>query len=145
LGVGSTPGYAATGISTYELFEVQRAAANYRRWTGFHTRFHCSGKTPTEAQLGFAEVFTNACLLKAPLLITPHVFAQEAKAQPKLTLISNVNIFDGVNDKLHRHQRVVHPRQRFLNAEAQLTRQAGTVHCPGRQCFPIRWASACRT
>ncbi len=69
LGIGSTPGYASQRITTYELFEVQRAAARYKRWTGFHTRFHCSGKTPQEAQLGFAEVFTNACLLKAPLLI----------------------------------------------------------------------------
>jgi N-acyl-D-amino-acid deacylase len=69
LGIGSTPGYASQGITTYELFEVQRAAAHYKRWTGFHTRFHCSGKTPQEAQLGFAEVFTNACLLRAPLLI----------------------------------------------------------------------------
>ena len=69
LGVGSTPGYASKGISTYEQFEVQRAAANYSRLTGFHTRFHISNKTPTEAQLGFAEVFTNASLLDVPLLI----------------------------------------------------------------------------
>ena len=69
LGVGSTPGYGSKGISTYEQFEVQRAAANYGRLTGFHTRFHISNKTPTEAQLGFAEVFTNASLLGAPLLI----------------------------------------------------------------------------
>jgi len=69
LGVGSTPGYASKGTSTYEQFEVQRAAANYGRLTGFHTRFHISNKTPTEAQLGFAEVYTNASLLDAPLLI----------------------------------------------------------------------------
>jgi hypothetical protein len=69
LGVGSTPGYASKGISTYEQFEVQRAAARYGRLTGFHTRFHISNRTPTEAQLGFDEVFTNASLLDAPLLI----------------------------------------------------------------------------
>ncbi|MGI9220934.1 MAG: aminoacylase [Woeseiaceae bacterium] len=69
LGIGSTPGYASAGISTYEQFEVQRAAANYGRLTGFHTRFHISNKTPNEAQMGFAEVFTNASLLDAPLLI----------------------------------------------------------------------------
>jgi len=69
LGVGSTPGYASLGISTYEQFEVQRAADRYGRLTGFHTRFHISNKTPTEAQIGFAEVFTNASLLDAPLLI----------------------------------------------------------------------------
>ena len=69
LGIGSTPGYAKTGISTYEQFEVQRAAARYGRLTGFHTRFHTQTTPPTEATLGFAEVFTNAALLKAPLLI----------------------------------------------------------------------------
>jgi len=69
LGIGSTPGYASLGISTYEQFEVQRAAARYDRLTGFHTRFHISNRTPTEAQMGFAEVFTNASLLGAPLLI----------------------------------------------------------------------------
>ncbi|MCP3957815.1 MAG: aminoacylase [bacterium] len=69
IGVGSTPGYASAGISTYEQFEVQRAAARYGRLTGFHTRFHISNQVPTEAQMGFAEVFTNAALLGAPLLI----------------------------------------------------------------------------
>ena len=70
IGIGCTPGYASNGISTYEQFEVQRAAARYERLCGFHTRFHTSSKAPTEAPLGFAEVFTNACLLKAPLLIS---------------------------------------------------------------------------
>ncbi|MCP4396305.1 MAG: aminoacylase, partial [bacterium] len=69
LGIGSTPGYAKTGISTYEQFEVQRAAARYGRLTGFHTRFHTQTIPPTEATLGFAEAFTNAALLGAPLLI----------------------------------------------------------------------------
>ena len=69
LAIGSTPGYASKGISTYEQFEVQRAAARYGRLTGFHTRFHISNQTPTEAQMGFGEVFTNAMLLDAPLLI----------------------------------------------------------------------------
>jgi len=69
LGIGSTPGYASNGISTYEQFEVQRAAARYKRLTGFHTRFHISNTVPTEAQMGFAEIFTNAVLLKAPLLV----------------------------------------------------------------------------
>ena len=66
--VGSTVGYAGKGITTYEMFEAQRAAARYGRLTGVHSRFHTSSQTPTEAQLGFAEVFTNAALLKAPLL-----------------------------------------------------------------------------
>ena len=70
IGVGSTVGYAKTGISTYEMFEAQRAAARYGRLTAVHTRFHGSTKPPQEATLGFAEVFTNAALLKAPLLIS---------------------------------------------------------------------------
>jgi hypothetical protein len=69
IGIGSTPGYASNGISTYEQFEVQRAGARYGRLTGFHTRFHISNRVPSEAQMGFAEVFTNAALLGAPLLI----------------------------------------------------------------------------
>jgi N-acyl-D-glutamate deacylase len=66
--VGTTPGYAPKGISTYELFEVQRAAARYNRPIASHTRFHGGTKPPTEAQLGFAEIFANAVVLKAPLL-----------------------------------------------------------------------------
>ena len=66
--IGTTPGYAPAGISTYELFEVQRAAARYGRPIGSHTRFHGSTTPPVEAQLGFNEIFTNAALLDAPLL-----------------------------------------------------------------------------
>ena len=67
LGVGSLPGYASEGTTTYELFEVQRAAARYGRLTSVHSRFHLSTSNP-EAALGFDEVFTNAFLLNAPLL-----------------------------------------------------------------------------
>ncbi len=66
--IGTTPGYAAKGISTYELFEVQKAAARYGRPIASHTRFHGGTLPPNEAQMGFAEIFTNAALLKAPLL-----------------------------------------------------------------------------
>ncbi len=66
--VGSTIGYASAGISTYEMFEAQRAAARYGRPTGVHTRMHTQSRPPTEAAIGFAEVFTNAALLKAPLI-----------------------------------------------------------------------------
>lgn len=66
--VGSTIGYATVGITATEMFEAQKVAANYGRFTGVHSRFHGRSSTPTEAQLGFNEVFTNAMLLKAPLL-----------------------------------------------------------------------------
>lgn len=68
LGIGSTVGYMRKGVTTYEMFEVQRAAAHYGRLTAFHSRFHPSSQTPIEAPLGFDEAFTNAFLLDAPLL-----------------------------------------------------------------------------
>lgn len=68
LGVASTVGYMRTGVTTYEMFEAQRAAARYGRLTAAHPRFHPSSQTPTEAPLGFDELFTNAMLLDAPLI-----------------------------------------------------------------------------
>jgi N-acyl-D-amino-acid deacylase len=70
IGIGVTAGYASQGISTYEQLEVQRAAARYDRLSAFHTRFHTSNRPPNEAQMGFNEVFANAYLLDAPLLIS---------------------------------------------------------------------------
>ncbi|ARN74276.1 aminoacylase [Oceanicoccus sagamiensis] len=69
LGVGSTIGYASKGISTYEMFDAQRVAARYGRLSAVHTRFHGSPLTPTESQLAFAEVYTNASVLEASLLV----------------------------------------------------------------------------
>ncbi len=69
LGVGSTVGYAQKGITTYEMFEAQRAAARYGRLTAVHHRFHPSAATPTEAPTGVNEVLVNAMTLKAPLQI----------------------------------------------------------------------------
>lgn len=68
LGVGSSVGYMTQGVSGYEMFEAQRAAARYGRLTGVHSRFHGRTSAPTEAPMGFNEVFTNAFLLDAPLL-----------------------------------------------------------------------------
>ncbi len=68
IGIGSTVGYASTGVSSYEMFEVQRAGARYGRPTAFHARLHGSTKPPVEAQMGFNEAFTNAFLLDAPML-----------------------------------------------------------------------------
>jgi hypothetical protein len=69
LGIGSTVGYAKTGIGTYEMFEAQKTAARYGRLTAAHTRLHTSSRPPLEATMGFNELFTNASLLQAPLLI----------------------------------------------------------------------------
>lgn len=69
LGVGSTIGYAREGITTYEMFEAQKAAARYGRLTSVHHRFHPSASTPTETQTGVNEILVNAMVLKAPLHI----------------------------------------------------------------------------
>ena len=69
IGVGSTVGYAQMGITTYEMFEAQRAAARYGRLTSVHHRFHPSASTPTEAPTGVNEILVNAMVLKAPLQI----------------------------------------------------------------------------
>jgi len=56
------------GATTYELFEVQRAAARYGRLTAAHTRFHGNNAPPTEAQMGADEFIFNGMLLNAPVL-----------------------------------------------------------------------------
>ena len=67
IGVGSTVGYAQKGITTYEMFAIQRTAANYNRLTAVHQRFHPSASTPTEQQTGANEIMANAMVLNAPL------------------------------------------------------------------------------
>jgi len=69
IGVAAPIAYMAKGISSYELFEGQRVGANYGRLTSVHTRFHLLSETPTEAPIAFDEMFTNAMLLDAPLLM----------------------------------------------------------------------------
>ena len=69
LGVGAGVAYMAVGNTSYELFAAQKAAANYNRLTSVHTRYHLNKDTPTEAPIAFDEIFTNAMLLGAPLLM----------------------------------------------------------------------------
>jgi len=69
IGVAAPIAYMAKGISSYELFEGQRVGANYGRLTSVHTRYHLLSETPTEAPIAFDEMFTNAMLLGAPLLM----------------------------------------------------------------------------
>ena len=69
IGVGSTLGYAQKGITTYEMFEAQRAGARYGRLTSVHHRFHPSAATPTEQPTGVNELLTNAMVLDAPLQV----------------------------------------------------------------------------
>jgi N-acyl-D-glutamate deacylase len=69
IGVAAPIAYMANGISSYELFVGQRVGANYGRLTSVHTRYHLLSETPTEAPIAFDEMFTNAMLTGAPLLI----------------------------------------------------------------------------
>lgn len=69
IGVGVGAAYMAKGLTSYELFEAQRTAARYGRLASVHTRYHLSSETPMEAPIAFDEVFTNAVLLDAPLLM----------------------------------------------------------------------------
>lgn len=68
LGIGSTVGYMRSGVSSYEMFETQRAAARYGRLTAAHTRFHGNNSPPTEATMGADELILNGMVLGAPVL-----------------------------------------------------------------------------
>jgi hypothetical protein len=69
LGIGSTIGYAAKGIITYEMCTSQKLAGDYGRLAAVHHRFHPSAATPTEGQIGAKELIANAMALNAPLQI----------------------------------------------------------------------------
>ncbi|MDP4745018.1 MAG: amidohydrolase family protein [Porticoccaceae bacterium] len=69
IGIGTAVAYSQNGVSSYELFEVQRTAARYGRLVSVHSRYHLNMQTPTEAPIAMDEVLTNAMLLKAPLLL----------------------------------------------------------------------------
>ena len=67
LGVGSTLGYMRDGVTSRELFEVQKVGARYGRQTAIHTRFTPDGDTLEN--VGAQEVIANALALDAPALI----------------------------------------------------------------------------
>ena len=69
IGIAAPLAYMAKGCTSYEMFTAQRVGANYGRLTSVHTRYHLLAETPTEAPIAFDEVFTNAMLLDAPLLM----------------------------------------------------------------------------
>ena len=67
LGIGSTVGYMRDGVTTREMFEVQKVGARYGRHTAVHTRF-----TPDDSiheNLGAQEIIANALALGAPATI----------------------------------------------------------------------------
>jgi len=69
IGIAVPLAYMAQGSTSYEVFAAQRVGANYGRLTSVHTRYHLLAETPTEAPIAFDEMFTNAMLLDAPLLM----------------------------------------------------------------------------
>jgi hypothetical protein len=67
IGIGSLLGYGSKGITTREMFETQKVAANYGRLTAVHVRY-LETAPPKENAMAGAEVMWNAHLLDAPLL-----------------------------------------------------------------------------
>ncbi|WP_221075420.1 amidohydrolase family protein [Agarivorans aestuarii] len=68
INLASTTAYMRNGLTSFEMYESQKVAANWGRFTASHTRFHGNPVNP-EGQLGFDEVFANAVALKAGLLM----------------------------------------------------------------------------
>lgn len=68
LNLASTTAYMRNGLTSFEMYESMKVAANWDRFTSSHTRYHGNPSDP-EAQLGFDEIFTNAMLLGTPFLM----------------------------------------------------------------------------
>ena len=64
VGIGSTVGYMREGVSSREMFEVQKVGARYGRATGAHTRYTLGNDT--EENNGAQELIANAMVLGAP-------------------------------------------------------------------------------
>ena len=67
VGIGSTVGYMREGVTTREMYEVQKVAARWGRHTAVHTRF--TPDDPVFENLGAQEVIANALALGAPATI----------------------------------------------------------------------------
>ncbi len=66
-GVGSTVGYMREGVSSREMYEVQKVGARYGRPTGAHTRYTLG--TDTTENNGAQELVANALALGAPAIV----------------------------------------------------------------------------
>jgi len=66
-GIGSTVGYMRSGVSSREMFEVQKVGARYGRPTGAHTRYTLG--TDTSEVNGAQELIANAIALRAPAIV----------------------------------------------------------------------------
>lgn len=66
-GIGSTVGYMRAGVSSREMYEVQKVGARYGRATGAHTRYTLG--TDTTENNGAQELVANALALGAPAIV----------------------------------------------------------------------------
>ncbi len=66
-GIGSTVGYMREGVSSREMFEVQKVGARYGRPTGAHTRYTLGNDTAENN--GAQELVANALALGAPAIV----------------------------------------------------------------------------
>ncbi|MEQ8303110.1 MAG: hypothetical protein RIB47_06940 [Cyclobacteriaceae bacterium] len=67
VGIGSTVGYMREGVSSREMFEVQKVGARYGRPTGAHTRYTLGNDT--QENNGAQELVANAVALGAPAIV----------------------------------------------------------------------------
>jgi N-acyl-D-glutamate deacylase len=67
VGIGSTVGYMREGVSSREMFEIQKVGARYGRPTGAHTRYTLGNDT--EENNGAQELMANAVALGAPAIV----------------------------------------------------------------------------
>ncbi len=67
LGIGSTLGYMRDGVTSREMYEVQKVGSRYGRHTAVHTRF--TPDSATFENLGAQEIIANALSLDAPATI----------------------------------------------------------------------------
>lgn len=70
LTAATTMGYMAKGATTFEVFKLQKAAANYGRANSSHVRLLGNSRPPYEGNLGNLEQMANAAALGAPMLIS---------------------------------------------------------------------------
>ncbi len=70
LGIGSTMGYMPRGVTTFEMFNAQRVAANYGRTFASHVRFLGNTSPPSEGTLGGLEQIANGVALDQPMILS---------------------------------------------------------------------------
>ncbi len=73
LGISSTLEYMAFGVTTNEVFNLQKIVAKYDRVYGIHTRFGVTETLPKDFSLGSREAIANFVALDGGGLILSHI------------------------------------------------------------------------